>query len=203
MNPHFIFNCLNSIQQYILTNDKEKANEYLTGFASLIRQTLYISGKKSITVNEEVAFLTKYLEMEKMRFGDSFIYEISGDDAIEINELELPALLLQPYVENSLRHGIRYKQNGTGKAFISFALNGNTLICRITDNGIGRDKAAQYKNNQHIEYQSKGMSLTAQRIDLLNRINEGKITIEIVDLKSQSGESAGTEVIIKIPVKNV
>ena len=200
MNPHFIFNCLNTIQQYILTNDKEKANQYLTGFASLIRQTLYISGKKSIKVSEEVGFLADYLEMEKMRFGDSFAYEICIDESLNMDFIEMPALLLQPYVENSLRHGIRYKEDGTGKVDISFSLKENILVCQIRDNGIGRSKAATYKNMQHIEYQSKGMSLTEKRIELLNSINDNKISIEIVDLKDETGKGTGTEVIVQIPV---
>jgi anti-sigma regulatory factor (Ser/Thr protein kinase) len=200
MNPHFIFNCLNSIQQYILTNDKEKANQYLTGFASLIRQTLYISDKKSIKVSEEIGFLTEYLEMEKMRFGDSFMYEIIVEESVNADFIEMPALLLQPYVENSLRHGIRYKHDGKGRAIISFEVKENMLICRIIDNGIGREKAATYRNLEHIEYQSKGMSLTEKRVKLLNTISDRQISIEIMDLKNEQGDPVGTEVIVQIPV---
>lgn len=200
MNPHFIFNCLNSIQQYILTNDRERANKYLTNFATLIRQTLYISGKKSVKVSEEVHFLTEYLEMEKMRFGDSFIYEIIVDEDLDVDFIEIPALLLQPYVENSLRHGIRYKVDGRGKAMISFNLRNEMLVCRISDNGIGRAKARLYKNNQHIEYQSKGMNLTEKRVNLLNSINDRKISIEIIDHVNDFGTGIGTEVVVQIPV---
>jgi ligand-binding sensor domain-containing protein len=200
MNPHFIFNCLNSIQQFILLNEKQKANQYLTGFASLIRQTLYISGKKSVTVKEEVEYLTNYLEMEKMRFGDSFEFQIVGYDDPFISRLQLPALFLQPYVENSLRHGIRYKQQGTGKSLISFSIEHEHLVCRIVDNGVGRAKAAEFKNQMPAEYQSKGISLSERRIDLLNKLYDTKITYDIIDLVDEKNEGIGTEVIVKIPV---
>lgn len=198
MNPHFIFNCLNSIQQYILTNEKEKANEYLTGFAALIRQTLDISAQQSITVSEEASYLKKYLEMERMRFGDSFTYTITVQQDVKADFIQMPALLLQPYVENSLRHGIRYKVSGDGKVEINFATKDNNLYCTIKDNGVGREKAAAFKSKQHIEYQSKGMNLTGKRIALLNAIHDKKITVAVNDLNNSDGEPAGTIVEIKI-----
>lgn len=200
MNPHFIFNCLNSIQQYILTNDKEKANLYLTGFASLVRQTLDNSGKKTITVAEEVRYLTTYIEMEKMRFGDNFIYTITVDGSINADFVEIPAMLFQPYVENCLRHGIRYREAGFGKVDISFSKVNEILCCSIKDNGIGREKAKELKSQQHIEYQSKGMSLTEKRIALLNAISREKIEIKVIDLKDALGNADGTEIIINIPI---
>jgi len=198
MNPHFIFNCLNSIQQYILTNEREKANEYLTGFASLIRQTLDISAQKMITVVDEASYLEKYLQMERMRFGDSFTYSVIIDPEVKADEEQLPALLLQPYVENSIRHGLRYKTEGIGKVDIRFSFVDGNLCCRIQDNGIGRAKAAEFKSRQHIEYQSKGMSLTSKRISLLNTIAENKITVTITDLRQPDGQAAGTLVEIKL-----
>jgi ligand-binding sensor domain-containing protein len=200
MNPHFIFNCLNSIQQYIFTNEKEKANLYLTDFASLIRQTLDISSQQTITVAEEASYLKKYLDMERMRFGDNFSYSITIDDSFNAEEIQMPALLLQPYVENSLRHGIRYKKEGGGKVDISFSVKHNNLYCTIKDNGVGRDKAATFKGRQHIEYQSKGMNLTNKRIELLNAINETKIAVTITDLKNNDNTAAGTLVEINIPI---
>ncbi|MGC4101338.1 sensor histidine kinase [Ferruginibacter sp.] len=200
MNPHFIFNCLNSIQQYILINEKEKANEYLTGFAALIRQTLDISAQKAISVSEEASYLKKYLDMERMRFGDSFEYNITIDPAVNADQTELPALLLQPYVENCLRHGIRYKKEGTGKVDILFSVKGTCLYCAIRDNGIGREKAAEYKSKQHIEYQSKGMSLTSKRIELLNTVNDNKINVAVTDMLNDDGSAAGTLVEINIPI---
>ncbi len=199
MNPHFIFNCLNSIQQYILTNDKEKANEYLTGFASLIRQTLDNSGKKTISVAEEIRYLTQYLEMEKMRFADNFNYTIVAAANIDAGNIDIPALLLQPYVENCLRHGIRYKTDGKGKVDILFTIENGVLYCSITDNGVGRLQAAQYKNSGHITYQSKGMSLTEKRITLFNKMDENNIEVSITDGKDAAGNALGTVVTVKIP----
>jgi Histidine kinase/Y_Y_Y domain/Two component regulator propeller len=200
MNPHFIFNCLNSIQQYNLTADKEKANEYLTGFASLVRQTLDYSGKKTITVAEEAAYLRQYLQMEEMRFGNNFSYSITIDKAVKADFFEIPALLLQPFVENALRHGIRYKQDGSGVVSIHFFMDGQALTCSVKDNGVGRKAAAAYKSQQHIEYQSKGMSLTQKRVELLNKVNSSSMEITITDLADAAGNATGTEVIIKIPV---
>jgi hypothetical protein len=200
MNPHFIFNCLNSIQRYMLTDNKLAANEYLTGFASLIRQTLDNSEKKTITVAEEIFYLKKYLEMEKMRFEDDFIYSISGDPSMKVDFIEMPALLLQPYVENCLRHGIRYKENGVGRVEIYYSIKEGKLCWYIRDNGIGRKKAAELKSLQHIEYQSKGMSLTEKRVMLLNKIKNDKITIEVIDLMTSGDVPCGTEVVIKIPI---
>lgn len=199
MNPHFIFNCLNSIQQYILTNDKEKANEYLTGFATLIRQTLDNSGKKSITILEEVRYLSSYLEMEMMRFGDSFSWNISVGELVQPEINAIPALLLQPYVENALRHGIRYKE-ANGKVGISFSFDQGILVCTVEDNGIGRKKAGEMKGKQHIEYQSKGMTLTEKRIELLNKAGEQQIAVFIEDLEDDLGNGIGTKVTIKVPV---
>jgi len=202
MNPHFIFNCLNSIQQYIISNNPEKANEYLTGFASLIRQTLESSSKKSITIEEEIAYITSYIEMEAMRFGDNFDYTIHADASVKNNNIEVPALLLQPYVENALRHGIRNKTSGTGKIEIGFSVKDNVLSCIIKDNGVGRQKAMELKSRLHIEYQSKGMSLTEKRVNLLNRVNESNISIAVHDLTDSNGTGIGTMVEIKIPLQS-
>lgn len=199
MNPHFIFNCLNGIQQYILTGDKEKANEYLTCFARIIRQTLDNSGKTSISITQEAAYLKEYLEMEKMRSATRFISEIIIDEKINADDTEMPAMLLQPYVENALRHGLRYKTEGEAQLHISFVKKENMLQCIVKDNGAGRKHAAEIKSKQHIEYQSKGMSLTARRVDLLNKMNDTNLTVTINDLYNNDGTAAGTEVIIQIP----
>ena len=198
MNPHFIFNCLSSIQQYILTNDRQKANQYLTDFSSLIRQTLDNSGKRTISLADEIKYLERYLQMEKMRFGDSFSYEIVVHPDVQIHAIQIPAMLLQPFVENALRHGIRYKHEGFGKVNLHFSMDHGTLICSVKDNGVGRQIAAEQKSRQHIEYQSKGVELTTKRIELLNKINEHSISVQIIDLHDHDGLPTGTEVIIKI-----
>ena len=199
MNPHFVFNCINSIQQYILTNNKEKALVCLTDFASLIRQTLEISGASSITVSEEVRYLEKYLTMERIRFAGNFTYSISVPDTINANFIRVPSMILQPYVENCVHHGIRHKQNGKGMVSISFYLENDVLFCCIRDNGVGRAKSQEFKNLQTDEHQSRGMNLTKKRIDLLNMLNKEQISIQIIDLTDGNGASKGTEVVLKIP----
>src|SRR5258708_33841047 len=135
-----------------------------------------------------------------MRFEDSFDYSITVSDDVKADYIHMLALLLQPYVENSLRHGIRYKTEGEVKVIIDFCMKENKLHCTIKDNGIGRDKAATFKSKQHIEYQSKGMNLTSKRIELLNAVNKNKIVITVTDLKNNDDTAAGTLVEINIPI---
>jgi ligand-binding sensor domain-containing protein len=199
MNPHFIFNCLNSIQNFIITNNLEATNQYLTEFAYLIRQTLDNSDKGAIPVANEIKYLTRYLEMEKMRFGNSFNYTIETDPQIDIDSTKIPTMMLQPYVENCIRHGVRNKKEGMGLVEIKFLQNRNGLVCIVQDNGIGREKAHELKSHRHVEYQSKGMSLTADRINILNRQHTQQITIEVIDLKDAKQQALGTRVSIHIP----
>lgn len=199
MNPHFIFNCLNSIQNFIINNNLEATNQYLTEFAYLIRQTLDNSEKGAISVATEIKYLSRYLQLEKMRFGNLFDYSIETDPRIDIESTKIPTMIMQPYVENCIRHGIRHKRGGTGLIEIKFLQNKSGLLCIVQDNGIGREKAHEYKSNKHVEYQSKGMSLTADRINILNRQHAQQITIEVTDLKDEKQKALGTRVAIYIP----
>jgi ligand-binding sensor domain-containing protein len=199
MNPHFIFNCLNSIQQFIVLSDIPAANKYLTAFARLIRQTLDNSAKKMLSIEEEVAYLSSYLEMEQMRFSDRFAYTIEVDRHIDKNEDGIPAMLLQPFVENSIRHGLANRTLANGLLKIAFFKEGNNVVCIVTDNGIGRQESIKRKSATHIEYQSKGMSLTQKRIDLINSTRQSHIQLTIKDLYNPDHTAAGTEVTIIIP----
>lgn len=201
MNPHFVFNCLNSIQQFIMLNEKEKANKYLTEFAHLIRKTLENSEKKNVTVAAEIAYLRQYLEMEQLRYGDAFDFTIEINKELQADFTEIPAMLLQPYIENCLRHGIRHKTNGKGLIELRFLQENNLLTCVVKDNGIGRAAAQRLKSAQHIEYQSKGMALTARRIELLNTQGNAGIKVLVNDVSDEAGNITGTEVIIQIPLK--
>jgi ligand-binding sensor domain-containing protein len=198
MNPHFIFNCLNSIQQFVVQNDVPNANKYLSLFAVLLRQTLNQSSSNSITLKEEIAYLNNYLQMEKLRFTNRFNFTIENN-VTNPEEIELPAMLLQPFVENAIRHGLATKTNEDGNLLVQFILNKNILKCIIQDDGIGRVKAAELKSKQHIEYQSKGMNLTIQRIELLNKTNNYQIQVEINDLYNSQQNAIGTQVVITIP----
>ena len=203
MNPHFIFNSLNSIQQYVLENDFRGVNVFITGFASLIRQTLDVSSKAKISLEDEVTYITTYLKLEKMRLEDKFEYEIHVADNIDTADYFIPPLILQPCLENSIRHGIRYRPDNDGKININILKDDDFLICIIEDNGVGRELAAKYKGSRHIEYQSRGMSLTATRIEMLSGKSVHKPSVEWVDVKTADGSVAGTRVIIKLPLEEV
>ena len=200
MNPHFIFNCLNSIQQYIFAQDIFAANKYITGFAKLIRATLNNSTRTFIPLSEEADYLTSYLSLEKLRFKDKMDYFIDVDPGIDRDGVLIPPMLIQPYVENSMRHGLRHKTEGKGYIRIQLMQMDSQLVVIVEDNGIGRERAAQYKTGEHIEYQSKGMTLTAERIRMMNAGNEERITVEVIDLKDAQDRAAGTRVTISFPL---
>lgn len=199
MNPHFIFNCLNSIQQYVFDQDIFAANKYITGFAKLIRATLQNSSREFIFLSEEVSYLSGYLSLEKLRFKEKMDYTIDVDPALQAGAYLVPPMLIQPYVENSMRHGMRHKTKGKGLIHIRFRHEGDRLSAMIEDNGIGRKKAATFKTREHIEYQSKGMSLTADRVRMINARYKQPIRVEVFDLEDEAGEASGTRVVITLP----
>jgi ligand-binding sensor domain-containing protein len=192
MNPHFIFNVMNSIQHYINTQDTSSANKILTGFAKLIRKNLEICTKSFISLEEELEYLNLYLVLEKKRFGSKFNYIIDIDPEVEREEIYIPSMLLQPYVENAIWHGLMPKEEG-GNLRIEMSLEKQkrTLLIHIIDDGVGIENSMKIKDGTHL---SKGMSLTEERINLLNQIESSNITIGI----EQSGNS-GTIVTIEIP----
>lgn len=200
MNPHFIFNSLNSIQQYVIDRDVKGANSFISGFSKLMRQTLDFSSKEKIALTEEIEYLQNYLQLERVRMESKFDFTIIIETVSPVADLRVPPLLLQPYVENALRHGVRYLKGENGHISLSFIEKYGVLDCIIEDNGIGREKAGKLKAVNPIEYQSKGMSLTAERIELLNRNAERKIIISIRDLTDANGAACGTRVSVKFPV---
>ncbi|MFT3907917.1 MAG: histidine kinase [Ferruginibacter sp.] len=201
MNPHFIFNCLNSIQQYVIDKDILGANKFISGFSKLIRQTLDNSGKESITVAEEESFLRSYLELEKSRFEEKFDYNIHIDEHIQKDVDSLPPMLLQPYIENCIRHGIMHKSNGKGIIDIRFDLSGGKLACTVIDNGIGRLAANTYKRTQDFNYQSRGTDITWQRIKMINMNKDSDIILQTEDLTDLNNKPCGTKVTIVVPFK--
>ncbi|HEV9036526.1 MAG TPA: histidine kinase [Puia sp.] len=200
MNPHFIFNCLNSIQQYIFDHEALAANRYLTGFARLIRATLHNSSRNFISLADEVDYLSTYLSLEKLRFKEKMDYKVEIDPSIDMELFVIPPMLIQPFVENSMRHGLRHKTDGTGSILILFKRSDEKLMVIVEDNGIGRKKAAAYKTGEHIEYQSKGMSLTADRIRMMNVKYRDSIHVEVRDMEDGNGRAAGTRVTLEFPV---
>jgi LytS/YehU family sensor histidine kinase len=200
MNPHFIFNCLNSIQQYIFDQDIFAANKYITGFSKLIRATLHNSSQSFISLASEISYLSNYLSLEKLRFKEKMDYSIAVAPEIDPETVMIPPMLIQPYVENSMRHGLRHKTKGKGYIWIQMELSSTHLTIQIEDNGIGREKASRYKTVEHIEYQSKGMSLTAERIGLMNSLYGEGIGVEVLDLKDETGVATGTRVVMRFPL---
>jgi len=203
MNPHFIFNCLNSIQQYIFDQDIFAANKYISGFAKLIRATLQNSSKPFISLPDEISYLSGYLSLEKLRFKEKMDYSIEVDQEINDETCIIPPMLIQPYVENSMRHGLRHKAEGKGFITIKFRKVGDRLLVTVEDNGIGRKKAGSFKTREHIEYQSKGMSLTADRIRMMNAKYNDSILIDVIDLEDDTGRPTGTRVVMEFPLFHI
>lgn len=203
MNPHFIFNSLNSIQGFILDKEITSANKYLSQFARLIRQTLDNSFQSQISLNDEIKYLTTYLQLEQMRNRNRFEYAINVDKAIVSGEVFIPSMVLQPFIENAIRHGMQNKNDKNGKIVINFSPNNNMIDCSISDNGVGRKEAQALKTIQGSLYQSRGMQLTTERIDLINKNQDNKIAVKIIDHVDGEGKPAGTEVIIRFPFLNM
>jgi len=198
MNPHFIFNTLNSIQLYILEKDHISSHKYLTKFAKLMRLILDNSQQTTIPLKDEFDALKLYLELESIRLSKKFEYSIEIEDN-NLLKAKIPALLIQPFVENSIWHGIMLKKTKDGWVKISICKKNDFIICSIEDNGIGREAAQRIRNKQNKEWQSLGFKITSQRISILNSIYNDKFYIEYTDVKSSNGQVAGTRVELKIP----
>ncbi len=203
MNPHFIFNCLNSIQQFILTGDVDNANKYLSQFSKLIRLVLQYSENNFISLEEEINMLELYLSLEKTRFGNSFEYKILIDHELDTDEIKIPNLMVQPFVENAIWHGLMHKP-GDRKININFQLkNEQFILCEVTDNGIGRTRAAEIKEMKSVElkHKSRGMQLIKDKIEILRQQFKSEVLIEISDVLSNTGEICGTRVLIQLPLQ--
>jgi LytS/YehU family sensor histidine kinase len=198
MNPHFIFNSLNSINRFILQNNRTQASEYLTKFSKLVRMILQNSQASLITLESELESLQLYLEMEALRFNYHFDYKISFPKDLDVEALKVPPLIIQPYVENAIWHGLMHKEE-KGQLEIELYQQDNVLWCKITDDGIGRKKATELKNKSG-KHRSMGMKITESRIAMMENLNGSDKSIEIKDLVHADGSAAGTEVVLKVPV---
>ncbi len=198
MNPHFIFNSINSIQQYVFAGDVTEANRFITNFSSLVRQTLYISGKKFITLAEEIAYIKAYLNLEKIKYENVFDFTVIVENDVD-DSIPVPPLLLQPFIENSIRHGVLNLENRQGNILLHFFIEeSNHLICIVEDNGIGRKSAMKLKSHI-LDHQSKGMELVDKRISGLNTIYNTDISVAIEDI--DQNDVTGTCVKIKLPLQ--
>ena len=194
MNPHFLFNSLNSIKHFILTNDKFAAADYLTNFAKLVRLILNNSKRKTISLQQELESLRLYLEMEQMRFPQKFEFEIKLAKGLNSDTIEIPPLILQPYVENAIWHGLMHK-NGSGLIKIWVQESFKQLLFLIEDNGIGREKAWEIKSKSATNRKSFGMQITHDRLTLTDQ----NAKVKIIDLKDDAGQAKGTRVELTVP----
>lgn len=195
MNPHFIFNSLNSIQHLIIANKREAAVKYLNKFSLLMRNLLETSIEKSIVLSEEINLLRKYLELESLRFDHSFTYTIEVDASLNPDLIEVPMLVVQPFVENALVHGLLPKKEGFKTLRVGFKKENNILICEVEDNGIGRQASQNSITYLKSKKKSRGIEITSKRLSIQNPFIENQITFE--DLVDESGAAIGTKVIIK------
>jgi len=200
MNPHFIFNCLNSINRFIFKNETNVASDYLTRFSRLIRMVLLHSQKKLVPLEDELEMLKLYLDMERLRFKDAFDYHITTTNAIENSSVFIPPLLLQPFCENAIWHGLMHK-DGQGHLNVQLNEEGGVLYCTITDNGVGREKAEEFKSKSAEKEKSMGLKITKERLSLLNQGTTGGTFYKIEDLINEQGEIAGTKVNLQIKYK--
>ncbi len=201
MNPHFIFNCLNAINRFILSHETEAASDYLTKFSRLMRMIMNHSRHSLITLAEEVEILELYLGMEVLRFKNAFDYQISIDSSIDTDDVRIPPLLLQPFVENAIWHGLMHKEE-RGLLSISMIVEDDTLLCFIRDNGIGRKRAAQLKSKSAEKHKSMGLQITAERLALLTGTGEAGHFFRIEDLYDAEGNAMGTQVVLTIKINS-
>ncbi|MCI4669510.1 MAG: tetratricopeptide repeat protein [Bacteroidia bacterium] len=200
MNPHFIFNSMNSVNRLILEGKNEQASLNLSKFAKLVRMILEFSEKEAISLKDELELLQAYVRLESRRFKDKITFDIKIDPEVDTEEIEVPSMLLQPFVENAIWHGLMHKENGEGKIFIEIAEKEDFLECVIEDNGVGREKALEIKGESWIEKSSMAMKVTEARLNLLANKHLKQKFIQILDLKNANNQPIGTRVEVSIPI---
>ncbi len=199
MNPHFFYNALNTVQSYILSNDKKMAIGYLSKFSSLTRSILEMTEKETVSIAEEIKTLALYLDIEKARFNEDFEFEITTENIPDTEQTKIPSMFLQPFVENAVKHGLLHKE-GTKKLTVHFSIKNEILEIKIADNGIGREKSGALnaiKNKNHKSFATEAMQ---NRIDILNRTRKKPIKLDYTDKKNTKEQAIGTVVNIEIPL---
>lgn len=199
MNPHFIFKCLNGIILFIDKNRNAAAIPYLAKFSKLIRKVLENSASETITLDQEIQALRLYLEIEHMRFGEKLVYEIVTDTSLGLQGIHIPSMIIQPFVENAIWHGLMHKEEGGTVKIKLTKKDEKSLVIEIIDNGIGREKAERLTSKSALKHKSFSMKITAERMEILNRLYSTASSIDIIDLK-EGGHSAGTHVKIDLPI---
>lgn len=199
MNPHFIFNAINSIQHYVLTNEKELANKYLVKFSQLMRNILDLSKQELISLKDELDTIVLYVDIEALRFNNAFNFKMTVAGNVNTNDIRLPPLLIQPFVENAIWHGLLLKE-GDKELVISIFREHANLIIEIEDNGIGRIASEKFSNKE-LKRRSFGMDITSDRLNVLEKVFGIAISFNVIDKVSDSGQATGTKVIINIKLE--
>ena len=197
MNPHFLFNSLNSIQYFIAVNQRDEALSYLSLFSKLIRKIISSSISGKILLKEEIETIEYYVRLEQIRFENKFDFTLEIDPQLDINLVEIPSLLIQPFIENAIIHGLSGKK-GKGKIMVSMHKQDGYMQCDIIDNGVGRDAAQKLKVKNLKEHKSVGVMLTKERLEIINRSHH--VSMDIVDLYSDTGLATGTKVKLFIKI---
>ena len=201
MNPHFVFNCLASISSFIMQNGKEDAMKYLSKFSKLMRLTLEFSKESAIPIDKEIEALQNYLELEQLRFNQKFDFKINKDSEIE-DDTAIPSLLLQPYVENAIIHGVAPKE-GKGFIKIDFTQKDEQLICVIEDDGVGIDTSRELKKNSVNVHQSMALDISKKRLKTLEELENKKVNLKIEELKDENNNSRGTRITLELPLNYI
>ena len=198
MNPHFIFNSLNSIENFIMRNERRAASTYLNKFSELVRIILDSSRAEFAPFAKDLEAIKLYVELEQLRFNNKFSFFTWIDQELINGEYNVPALLIQPYIENAVLHGLSQSESNNLQLNLSAVLEDEYIIYTIHDNGIGRKKSNQYKNINKPYHSSVGLKLTQERIDIFNLEQNAQSKVEVIDLYDKNGESEGTTVQLKI-----
>lgn len=197
INPHFIFNSLSSIQYLISSHKVESSIKYLSKFSRLTRNILESSIEDKILLKNEIKILEDYLALESLRFDNTFSYKINVENQLESQNIEIPSMVIQPFLENALIHGLLPKKQGAKHLSINFKIENEFLICVVDDTGIGRDLSQKKSSIYRGEKKSRGMEITKLRLEALGEIEEA---VKIMDKYDSEGRALGTTVIIRIPI---
>jgi sensor histidine kinase YesM len=198
MNPHFLFNSINSIEHYIITNERDKAADYLNRFSRLMRLILQNSRSQKVPLSSELEALQLYVDLERIRFKVPFEYDIELEPSVNPNDVEIPPMLIQPFVENAIWHGIQHK-NEKGNIVLSFIVEDELLICTIDDDGVGRKIASEYSKKSRKKHKSVGLKITEERISILNQRQGARASFTVIDKVDEMNNALGTRIVLKLP----
>jgi two-component system, LytTR family, sensor kinase len=198
MNPHFVFNCINTAQNFVINKQTEQAFNYLANFAKLLRLVLENSSKLYVPLEDELNQIKLYVELESIRFVKKFSYQIDLDAALENGVFEIPGMLLQPLIENAIGHGLINREDDLGVLKISLKLHQENILVEIEDNGVGRKRAAEIKSSKELRYASAAIPNIKERLLMLNGNSNASIQMQIIDLE-ENGKAMGTKVVLEIP----